>query len=71
MLQYVTELLTNHADESLMEHHLQVAGCWDERIDEMKNDPENQRVGLIYNIAHVSRQLLREASGIMKLYEVS
>ena len=71
VLQYVTELLTNHADESLMEHHLQVAGCWDERIDEMKNDPENQRVGLIYNIAHVSRQLLREASGIMKLYEVS
>lgn len=69
VLQYVTELLTSDADESQMEHHLQIADRWEDRMDEMKNDPENSRVGLLYNIAHVSRQLLREASGIMKLYE--
>ena len=69
VLGYVTELLTNHADESHMEHHMQLSGRWDERMDEMMNDPENKRAGLIYNIAHVSRQLLWEASGIMKLYE--
>ena len=69
VLKYVTELLTNHADESKMEHHLQIADRWDDRMDEMRNEPGNNRVGLLYNIAHVSRQLLREASGIMKLYE--
>lgn len=69
VLLYVTELLNNKEDEAKMEHHLKVADRWEERMDEMRNDPQNSRVGLLYNIAHVSRQILREASGIMKLYE--
>ena len=47
VLQYVSELLTDNADESRMEQHLHLADRWDERMDEMKNDPENKRVGLI------------------------
>ena len=60
VLQYVTDLLNNRADESRLNLIVEKANCWEDRFDELQEDSSNRRVGLIYNIAHVSRQLLLE-----------
>lgn len=70
VLRLVSEMLTNNADEKQIEDSFRKANCWDEQIDKMMDDAGNHRVRLIYNIAHVSRELLAEAKGIVKLYEV-
>ena len=49
-----------------MEALLQEANCWEERIEELQQDKANRRAGLIYNIAHVSRELLIETKSIVK-----
>lgn len=67
VLGYVSKLLTNHADETQLQSYFQVANCWDENMDKLQTDAENQRAGLIYNIAHASRQLLIEATEMVKL----
>jgi len=67
VLQFVSESLTNTADEAQFATHLQLANRWEESMAEMKNDGENHRMVLIYNIAHVSRELLVEAKGTIPL----
>ncbi|MEN6588828.1 MAG: hypothetical protein ABFC30_04095, partial [Proteiniphilum sp.] len=65
VLQYVTELLTGTADISQLDTLLQTANCWEESLEELEHDTTNRRAGLIYNIAHVSRELLIETKGIV------
>jgi len=60
VLQYVTDLLNNQADESQLNALVDKVNCWEERLDVLQQDTANRKVGLIYNIAHVSRQLLYE-----------
>lgn len=65
VLHYAAELLTGNADQSRLDALLQEASCWEERIEELQNKKANRRAGLIYNIAHVSRELLIETKGIL------
>lgn len=65
VLHYVTEMLNGSADESRLETLLQAAICWEESIEKLQSDKANRRVGLIYNIAHVSRELLVETKGMV------
>ena len=65
VLQYVTELLTGTADTSQLDTLLQTANCREESLEELQHDATNRRAGLIYNIAHVSRELLIETKGIV------
>jgi YccS/YhfK family integral membrane protein len=65
VLQYVTELLTGTADVSQLDTLLQKANCWEESLEELQHDATNRWAGLIYNIAHVSRELLIETKGII------
>ena len=67
VLGYVSKLLTDSADETQVTYHLQMANCWEENMEKLRTDAENQRVRLIYNIAHASRQLLVEANEMVKL----
>ncbi len=61
-----TILRTGNVDQTEMEALLQEANCWEERIEELQQDKANRRAGLIYNIAHVSRELLIETKSIVK-----
>ena len=67
VLRLVSEMLTNNADKVQIDDYLQRANCWDEQMEEMVNDAGNRRARLIYNIAHVSRELLTETKGIAAL----
>jgi len=62
VLQYVTELLNGTADISQLDSLLQTANHWEESLEELQHDATNRRAGLIYNIAHVSRELLIETN---------
>lgn len=66
VLHYVTELLNGTADVSRLDTLLHAANCWEESLEKMQHDATNRRAGLIYNIAHVSRELLIEATSIVK-----
>lgn len=65
VLRLVSEMLTNNADEKQIEDSFRRANCWDEQIDKMMSDAGNRRARLIYNIAHVARELLMETRGIV------
>lgn len=69
VLRLVSEMLTNNADERQIEDSFRKTNCWDEQIDQMMGDTGNRRARLIYNIAHVARELLTEAKGIVGLYK--
>lgn len=66
VLGLVSGMLTNSADEVETDFYSQRTEHWDEQIDEMMKDPSNRRARLIYNIAHVVRELLVESKGIVK-----
>src|SRR5690606_2885064 len=66
VLHYVTELLTGSADKSQLEPLFHTANRWDERLEELQQDNVNRRAGLIYNIAHVSRELLVETTSLVQ-----
>lgn len=66
VLHYVTELLTGSADKTQLEPLLEAANCWEDGIEKLQKDETNRRAGLIYNIAHVSRELLVEATSLVK-----
>ena len=66
VLHHASELLTGAADPTELETLLREANCWEERIEELQQDKANRRAGLIYNIAHVSRELLIETKSIVK-----
>lgn len=65
VLDYAADLLTGESDPTQLDVLLQEANCWEERIEELQSNKANRRAGLIYNIAHVSRELLIEANGIV------
>ena len=67
VLLHVSELLTNSADETQFHSHFQMASCWEENMEKLQTDADNHRAGLIYNIAHASRELLLEANKMVKL----
>ena len=66
MHQYVIDLLDKKADKSQLDLLIQTALCWEETLEEMQNDSSNTRAGLIYNIAHVSREILIETKELVK-----
>ncbi|MDD2327910.1 MAG: FUSC family membrane protein [bacterium] len=66
VLHYASDLLTGNADPAELEILLRDANCWEEQIEELQHDKANRRAGLIYNIAHVSRELLIETKSIVK-----
>ena len=65
VLAYVTGLLSGTADKSQLEDLIHKADCWEESLEELQKDPINTRAGLIYNIAHVSRELLMKTPAAM------
>lgn len=65
VLQYVADLINNKADEASFETLIQNASLWEKRSDELQSNSSNQKVGLIYNIAHVTRQLLIETKQLV------
>ena len=65
VLHYASELLTGNADPAQLATLLQDANCWEDRIEELQQDEANSKAGLIYNFAHVSRELLIETKGIV------
>lgn len=65
VLGYVVDLLEGNADDAEFDNLVAMANNWENKSDELQNNPENKRVGLIYNIAHVSRQLLIETKGLV------
>lgn len=66
VLQYVSNLLNNKADQQQIDSFIQSAIYWENTLEEMQKDASNTRAGLIYNIAHVSREILIEAKEIAK-----
>jgi YccS/YhfK family integral membrane protein len=66
VLHYVTELLTGSADKSQLEPLFHTANRWEESLEELQQDNVNRRAGLIYNIAHVSRELLVETTSLVQ-----
>jgi len=43
--------------------------CWEDNLEELHSDTESSRAGLIYNIAHATRELLLEASEMVRLMD--
>jgi uncharacterized membrane protein YccC len=66
VLQYVSNLLNKKAEQHQIDTLIQSAIYWEETLEEMQKDASNARAGLIYNIAHVSREILIEAKEIAK-----
>jgi uncharacterized membrane protein (TIGR01666 family) len=66
VLQYVSNLLNNKADKSQLDSLIKSAIYWEDTLEEMQKDITNSRAGLIYNITHVSREILIEAKEIAK-----
>jgi uncharacterized membrane protein (TIGR01666 family) len=66
VLQYVSNFLNNKADQQQIDTHIESAIYWEDTLEEMQKDASNARAGLIYNIAHVSREILIEAKEIAK-----
>lgn len=71
VLHFVSESLKSPDDEMEYNNYIELANRWEDSMAEMKNDAGNRRMVLIYNIAHVSREILVEAKGIKKLYEMN
>jgi uncharacterized membrane protein (TIGR01666 family) len=67
VLGYVAALLTTKADQTQLQSHLQMASRWEENMEPLQTYAESHRAGLIYNIAHASRELLLEAAEMVKL----
>ncbi|MEA4821942.1 MAG: hypothetical protein VB122_06960, partial [Erysipelotrichales bacterium] len=66
VLQYVTDLLSGKADINHLDSMIQKANYWEDGIEQLQNDEKNRRAGIIYNITHVSRELLVETKAIVK-----
>src|SRR5690606_29180385 len=66
VLQNVSNLLNNMANQQQIDSLIQSAIFWEDSLEEMLKDTSNARAGLIYNIAHVSREILIEAKEISK-----
>ncbi|NLZ94735.1 MAG: FUSC family protein [Bacteroidales bacterium] len=69
ILQFVTETMSQNVDDSLFGEHVAQANKWGEEIAHAKYNTNIQRMALIHNIAHVSRELLEEAQKLRKVHE--
>ncbi len=65
VLQFVVDLLKGDADKSQLDTLVLSTALWDEDLENLLLGEENKRAALIYNIAHVSRQLLIESKEIV------
>ncbi len=65
VLKYVVDLLEGNAGDADFKKLVDKAKKWEEKADELQQNPANKRVGLIYNIAHVSRQFLMETKSLV------
>ena len=69
ILQFVTETMSQNVDDSLFDQHIAQANNWEEEIAHAKYNTNIQRMALIHNIAHVSRELLEEAHRLQQVHE--
>src|SRR5690606_23065128 len=67
VLGYVGKLLTQGGDRAQWQLYLDMADRWDDSLEQIQNDTESRRAGLIYNIAHATRELLLEANEMEKI----
>lgn len=65
VLQVVVDILKGQADVSQIEILVQSTTRWEEDLEKLQLNENNKRATLIYNIAHVSRQLLIESKVII------
>jgi uncharacterized membrane protein (TIGR01666 family) len=65
ILQFVVDLMKGDADISQLNGLITSTAYWDEELEKMQMKHENKRAALIYNIAHVTRQLLIESKEIV------
>ena len=63
----VCALLTRNASNVSLQDQIVQAKSWDEQLEELKGDSHSSRVRLLYNIAHAARELLLEASEMVRL----
>src|SRR5690606_17782482 len=63
----VCALLTRNTSNVSLQDQLVEAKRWDEQLEELKGDSHSSRVRLLYNIAHAARELLLEASEMVRL----
>ena len=69
ILQFVTETMSENVDDALFGEHVAQANKWAEEIAHAKHNTNIQRMTLIHNIAHVSRELLEEARRLRQAHE--
>ncbi len=65
VLQFVVELLKDNAGKSQLETLVLTTTLWEDNLDKLLMNEVNKRAALIYNIAHVSRQILIESKDIV------
>lgn len=67
VLEYVGKLLTHKVEGTQGQSYLDMAHRWEDNLGQIQNGTDSKRAGLIYNIAHASRELLLEANEMVKL----
>ena len=61
--------MSQDIDNALFEQHIAQANNWEDEIAHAKHNTNIQRMALIHNIAHVSRELLEEAHRLQQVHE--
>ena len=69
ILQFVTETMSQNIGDTLFDTHIAQANSWEDEIAHAKHNTNIQRMALIHNIAHVSRELLEEAHRLREVHE--
>lgn len=65
VLQFVVDMMKGVEDIPQLETLIQSTALWEEDLEKLQMNEDNKRAALIYNIAHVSRQLLIESKEIV------
>ncbi|MDD4777641.1 MAG: FUSC family membrane protein [Fermentimonas sp.] len=65
VLQFVVDMMKGVADVSQLKTLIISTAMWEEELEKLQMNEDNKRAALIYNIAHVSRQLLIESQEIV------
>ncbi len=65
VLQFVVDMMKGVEDISQLETLILSTAMWEEDLEKLQINEDNKRAALIYNIAHVSRQLLIESKEIV------
>ena len=61
--------MSKHVDDLVVGQHIAQANKWEEEIAHAKYNTNIQRMTLIHNIAHVSKELLEEARRLRQVHE--